>query len=147
MTRMQFTTDRTVAMVRYQSQPRRGTVIIITMVVLLILMAISATLVSSVVQTRTQFVREEQRLQTALIADAGLSRAIAQLRTNGKFAGETWQIPAEQLNGVSPASVVISVADVAGERIVSAAAAYPLETPKPIRITRELRIPSQQPPP
>ena len=119
------------------------------MVVLLILMAISSTLISSVVHTRTQFVREEQSLQIALIAEAGLGRGIAQLRADRSFKGETWQIPTEQLTGIGPAHVVISVTDVAdaqGHRIV-AAVEYPVGTPNPIRITRELRIPAQESPP
>ncbi len=132
-----------------RSRPRNGATIIIAMVVLLILMAISSTLISSVVHTRTQFVREEQRLQTDLIAEAGLGRGIARLRTDRSFKGETWQIPIEQLTGIGPAHVVITVtktADAPGQRIV-AAAEYPVGTPNPIRITRELRIPSPEPPP
>jgi hypothetical protein len=120
------------------------------MVVLLILMSISATLISCVVQTRNQFIREEQSLQTALIVEAGLARGVAQLRMDRSYSGERWQIPTEDLTGVGSARVAIVVtdtADVPGERTISASAEYPLGTPNPIRITRELRIPGKEPSP
>ena len=122
---------------------RRGTVIIVAMVILLILMAISSTLIGSVIQTRTQFIREEQFLQTSLLVEAGLRRGVLQRQKDGTYQGETWQIAADYAAGLDPAQVVIIVSESKeknGELVVSATAEYPAGTPNPIRITRDLPI-------
>ena len=66
---------------------RRGTVIIVAMVILLILMAISSTLIGSVIQTRTQFIREEHYLQTSLLVEAGLRRGVLLRQMDGTYQG------------------------------------------------------------
>jgi hypothetical protein len=112
------------------------------MVILLILMVMSSTLISSVVQSRTQMIREEQLLQTALLAEAGIGRGVAQLRNDRKFRNETWQIPEEPATGLDAAKVTIVVTepDAQGGQMVTAVAEYPMGIPNPIRITRELSI-------
>ena len=115
------------------------------MLILLILMAISSVLIGTVIQSHTQMIREEQHLQAALLAEAGLRRGIAQLRNDSAFRTETWQVPAEPTAGLDVATVNIVVSeasDAQGQRTVSATAEYPVGIPNSIRITRELPIPA-----
>lgn len=128
---------------------RRGTIIVIAMVILLIFMAIGSTLIGSVLQTRTQLIREEQFLQTSLLVEAGLRRGFAQLRNDAGYKGETWQIAADIAASLDPAKVSIAVAestDQKGTQFVSVTAEYPAGTPNPIRITRELSISPRESP-
>ncbi len=132
-----------------ERQFRRGTIIVVAMVILLVFMAIGSTLVGSVLQTRTQLIREEQFLQTSLLVEAGLRRGFAQLRNDAAYKGETWQIAADLAASLDPAKVVIVIAesaDTKGERVVSATAEYPAGTPNPIRITRELSVSQRESP-
>lgn len=131
-----------------RGQSRRGTIIVIAMVILLIFMAIGSTLIGSVLQTRTQLIREEQFLQTSLLVEAGLQRGFVQLRNDATYKGETWQIAADMAAGLDPAKVIIVVAESAdkGELVVSATAEYPAGTANPIRLTRELSIPLRESP-
>ncbi|MEI8381319.1 MAG: hypothetical protein WCJ09_14420 [Planctomycetota bacterium] len=143
MKRIHLQDSRSSARSSGRSHPRRGTIIIIAMVILLIFMAISTTLIGSVIQTRTQFIREEQFLQTSLLVDAGLRRGVVQLRSDGTYQGEAWQIPADPAAGLDSAKIVIvvaSAADAQGEQTVTATAEYPVGTPNPIRITRDISI-------
>lgn len=132
-----------------RGQSRRGTIIVVAMVILLVFMAIGSTLIGSVLQTRTQLIREEQFLQTSLLVEAGLRRGFAQLRNDAAYKGETWQIDADLAASLDPATVVIVVGesdDQKGERVVSATAEYPAGTPNPIRITHELSVSQRESP-
>ena len=112
-------------------------------------MAISSTLIGSVIQTRTQFIREEHYLQTSLLVEAGLRRGVLLRQMDGTYQGETWQIIADHAAGLDPGQVVIIVSESKeknGELVVSATAEYPVGTPNPIRITRDLPISLQTSP-
>ena len=85
-----------------RSERRRGTILIIAMVILLILMSISSALISSVIQSRTQMIREEQFRQTALLAEAGLRRAVARLETIAHSALNHGRFPRTRLLGLIP---------------------------------------------
>lgn len=129
-----------------QSERRKGTILIIAMVVLLVFMMISSMLIHSVIQSRTQMIREEQLLQAIQLADAGIHRGMARFQSDQSFRKETWQVPAETTAGLDPATVTIVVADILkGEkqRICAVVAEYPSGSPNPIRVTREALIPSR----
>lgn len=75
------------------------------------------------------------------LADAGLERAAAQLEENADYTGEVWQLAAEELTGVHPATVTIRVESTevdAPLRRITAEAVYPADAPVTSRQRRTL---------
>ena len=100
-------------------------------------------------QTRSdQLLLIERRCQTDWLVEAGLERAVAQIRLDPSYAGETWSIPAESLTGRA-ASVVITVSfaeiNEPGpiEVQVEVQADYPADGSPIDRVRRNKRFPVQ----
>ena len=93
---------------------RKGAVIIIVLFLLTIVGVVVGTLVHALLIEHRQLRVHHQQLQAAWLAESGLRRAVARLRTDGQFSGETWSLPAEALGSDADASVEIRVAPVEG---------------------------------
>jgi hypothetical protein len=76
---------------------------------------------------------DERRLQAEWLAESGLARARARLTADPDYKGETWKIPASQLDGAHEGLVVVEVetrADLKrGERVVRVVADFPNADP------------------
>lgn len=87
---------------------RRGTILLLVLVCVLIAGALMASVVRSTTLRRAQQRQEFARWQASRLADSGLARAAARLASDTNYRGETWDIPAEALGG-RPGRVTIAL--------------------------------------
>jgi membrane protein implicated in regulation of membrane protease activity len=93
----------------WRAAGRHGIALFIVLFAMFAAGAVLLTL-SSAAATRLADIRDNRhRLQTDQLADAGVQRAIAQLRASGEYRGETWRVPADELGSDWPAEVKIEV--------------------------------------
>lgn len=126
---------------------RRGTILLLVLVSVLIAGALMVSVVRSTTLRRAQQRQEFARWQASRLADSGLARAAARLASDANYRGETWNIPAEALGG-RPGRVTIALTpDPRGEApwLVSATASWPaLEEGASLRarsqVTRAARL-------
>jgi Tfp pilus assembly protein PilX len=122
---------------------RRGAVILVVMIALMIITTIGATLLKMAVAESRLALREQWRLQADWLAEAGLERAAANLATNGDYTGESWKIAADDLDGTRAGVVLIEVAAAEGEpnrRAVTVRADYPSGTDQRARVTKRVAM-------
>jgi hypothetical protein len=74
--------------------------------------------------------RHEQNIQSMLIAEAGLERAVAKVKADANYRGETWAINAARLGQPWPARVLIRVESGQEDGLLSihVESHYPLDT-------------------
>lgn len=87
---------------------RQGGILICVLVCLLVAVLISAANLRSALRLRRECKLTHQLIQTELLVDAGLARALKQLQLDPKYIGETWQID-QATTGIANASVEITV--------------------------------------
>jgi hypothetical protein len=80
---------------------------------MLVCVAIATSLVAATLQSALR-ARHELRLQcqlrqTELLLTAGLERAVARLRTDAAYRGETWELDPATLPGLPPGRVRIKI--------------------------------------
>jgi hypothetical protein len=128
---------------KQKMQTRRGMVLVLVLVCL----AVAASLI--VVAVRRALVADrsaqagQQNLQAAWLADSGVERASARLTADPGYTGETWNIPAAELDGRHPAKVVIAVrpaADRPQRRIVRVEADFPDHPQFRARFNKEIVV-------
>jgi len=134
--------NRSSLMNRSASQ-RRGMVLAAALVVFLLCTAMVCTLLQGVINHERQ-VRDHRQLdQARWLADAGIDRAIAQVRQSDAYRGETWKVSADELGGIADGKVTITVQAVdehLGELRVTAQADYPDDDVHRVRQSRETTI-------
>ncbi|MGE5191606.1 MAG: hypothetical protein ACM3U2_03835 [Deltaproteobacteria bacterium] len=122
---------------------RRGAFIVVVMVCLLVAGMLVASLLKLALLQDRQLVYEQARLQAAWLAEAGLDRAAGRLAREPAYAGETWDIDADQLGGGDAAAVVIRVQieeTRPQQRTIVVEAHFPAEGPYQARLTRETTV-------
>ena len=114
--------------------------------VVIALVAASLVRVSVADHQRTR--SNEVALQSELLADAGLDRALAKLSIDPSYSGERWEVPADSLRAESSenktaAVVTIEVVGSPGEsrRKLKVQADYPPDPPRRVRSSREIMLP------
>ena len=112
---------------------RRGTVIVVVVVLLLVTAAIAAAVLRAAIVDIRQFTVDQQALQADRLAEAGLGRAAAQLRSNPDYQGEEW---IATLPGERTGKVTIRVKGSAGEKQIESVATFPEGSPRPVRSRR-----------
>ncbi len=122
---------------------RRGLALVTAIVALIV----SATIVLGILRSATrQFleIRDQQHyLQADELLDAGIGRAMAELRKSSDYTGETWRVGADELGGSRTARVEIKVKSNdsdPGQRTLIVQANYPPDEFNRVRITREIII-------
>jgi type II secretory pathway component PulK len=127
---------------RYASE-RRGVVLAVALVFFLLCTAILCTLLQGVIN-HERHVRDHRQLdQARWLADAGIDRALAQVRQSGAYHGETWKVSADELGGISDGKVTITVQAVdehPDEFRVIAQADYPDDDVHRVRQSRETTV-------
>lgn len=125
-------------------RPRRGLVSVVMLIGLIILGVVAASLLKVAGSRRTLSRIAENRLQAAALADSGLERAIARLRTHPDYPGEVWEIPTSDLGERGPARIQIDALpdpDHPQSRRVVVVADFLTHNPSPVRQSRMLSIP------
>lgn len=126
-----------------RSSRRRGAVMVVAVICLMLVTALLASALKSVTTGRKQVRQEQMRLQAVWLAEAGLERAAAQVAANADYAGETWKIAAADLDGIHTGRVVITVqpgGDAAEMRRVKVTATYPEATVRSAQITLSAKV-------
>lgn len=127
------------------SRPRRpGMILAMVLVALLVVMLLGAALVNVFLAQR-QLVRHHEHQQQAFwLADSALHRAAHRFANEPGYEGETWQVPADDLDGTHTGVAAVRVEAVAeaesGHRII-VDASYPSGALKTIVQHRELFVP------
>jgi hypothetical protein len=120
---------------------RRGLVSVAVIVCLLIITMICGALLRIGLAERRLIQDEERRLQAEWLVESGLERAAERLATSGNYEGETWKIPASELNGPAPGVVRIVVETPASQprrRRVRVEADYPANSDSRARQSKEV---------
>lgn len=85
----------------------RGAVAILALIALAVVAALAgATLRAMMLEVRAVRIGRQQA-QAYWLAEAGIERAMANLRENPGYEGETWDVPAEEITGVDAGRVRI----------------------------------------
>lgn len=112
-----------------RSRPqRRGIALVLVLACLFVVALAGMALLRSAANQYRQLRLERQRLQAFWLAESGVLRAAARLNQPADYVGETWNVPADQLDGVSAGSVRIEIQDVPGQpkqRLVLVQAHFP----------------------
>jgi hypothetical protein len=124
----------------------------VVLAMLIISLAVAGTLsvaVARMLAARRQVqIKQEQHLQAALLAEAAIARAAAQVTIDPNYAGETWKVSAGQLGGAARAQVKIAV-DVASSspdsRTIVTQAALGEDAGSAVKYSREAVIEIHQP--
>jgi hypothetical protein len=127
---------------------RRGAVLMMLIVSLAVVGVMIVAVARMFVARRNLQLTQEQHLQSALLAQAGVERGAALLTDDPDFAGQTWAIPAEQLGGRSRAQVKITIAaneDSPTEREISAKAALGEDAETAVKYARLARLQLKSP--
>ncbi len=77
-------------LIRSQSESRAGTVLICVLACLVIVIAMVMTTVQSAIRGRVEVRKQRQLLQTELLCEAGVKRAVEQIRKSVEYRGEKW---------------------------------------------------------
>jgi hypothetical protein len=124
-------------MTTLHSAPRRGVIMMIVIVCVVVATAICGLLVRMAVLGRSATEAQHRRLQAQWLAEAGIERAVARLAQDPRYSGETWTLPPEDHAAPGAAAdggvvriVIAPAADQAaaappGRRLVRVEARYP----------------------
>ena len=117
---------------------RRGLALIPALVCLTLVTLLCGSIFRQSHSRRMLLRAEETRAQAELLAESGLARAVAKLRTDPEYTGETWAIPAEVLPRHEPGRVRIAVkrSEKSAERLVRIEADFPSTGDRRSRRTR-----------
>lgn len=127
---------------------RHGTILVFAMIALLVTTMIGASLMRTAVASMRQIQREQQQIQAGWLAEAGCQRALARSVGDQKYVGETWDVPAEQLQAPTGAAVRITIeagSDENTARTVTAIAEFPKGSAQAVRVTKRLTTPVATP--
>lgn len=134
------------APVRVAAPSREGAALMLCLVLLAVTAVMTGVSVQRVLKTREQQLRNEEYVQAVRLAESGLRRAVARHARDPKYAGETWDVPAELLNGRSARIIIARAVDDSkpDELTWAATAEFPVTASQPVRVTRGVTV---HPPP
>jgi hypothetical protein len=126
-----------------KGKPRRGALMIVVLVCLMVLVMLVGALLRRSMFERNQVRDEERRAQAEWLAESGVSLAAARLALDSSYRGETWDVAAQACGGHWPARVSIAVENVKDQpdrRSVKVRADYPVEQPLRARHSKQVVI-------
>ena len=130
---------------------RRGLALIVALAVLALVTLLASTLIQGIGHERRASQATERQAQADWLVRAGADRVRARLAQSGEYQGETWDIPAGELDGRNAARVVIAVADAKNEgasarKRVTIRAEFPREELLQARRSRSFTVIVGRPP-
>ncbi|MBN2580408.1 MAG: hypothetical protein JXB10_15600 [Pirellulales bacterium] len=123
--------------------PRRGMILILVLVCLAVAAMVIVVAVRRAVVADRGAQHAGWNLQAAWLAESGVQRAAARLADDPQYAGQTWDIPAAELDGRHAGKVTIAVRpadDAPRRRIVRVTAFFPDDPRFRARQTKEILI-------
>jgi hypothetical protein len=122
--------------------------VVAVLVCLIIITIMAGALLRVGLAQRERANAQEHRLQAEWLAESGIQRAIARLAADRGYTGETWEVPARDLDAVDDALVTITIEPARGVgqgRTVRVQADYPRDPTRRARHSRVVDIePSRQ---
>ena len=125
---------------------RRGVVLLVSIVCLAIAAVVFLSLVRVSITEKHRVDTEAWQLQAAWLAESGLERAVARLRADPAYQGETWSLSARDLGTQHGAAVRIQVENVPDHpqtRAVRVEADYPDQPQRRGRYSKQVLIEEQ----
>ena len=122
----------------------RGLTVVAVLVCLIIITIMAGALLRVGLAQRERANAQEHRLQAEWLAESGIQRAIARLAADPGYTGETWEVPARDLDS-DDALVTITIEPargVARGRAVRVQADYPRDPNRRARHSRVIDIES-----
>ena len=122
---------------------RRAVVLMSVLVCMAVAMVLFLAWLKTAAMERSQLRAQQDRLQAEILADAGLERAAAQLKSTPDYSGETWQIGADAFAGRGAAAVEIRIEpaeEAATSRKVHAIAEFPAGSDARVRRSKQITI-------
>lgn len=119
---------------------RRGMILPIVLVGLLVVALIAAAMANTVLLQRRSARRAERVQQSMWLADSALLRAKAKLAADADYGGETWTISADQLQARHGATAIIRVEPTDDGQLIVIEATYPEHPVHRILQRRELHV-------
>src|SRR5690606_28004225 len=116
-----------------RSKRRSATVLVCVLACLVVVTGITAAMIKSALTARKTVRQERARAQVTFLLEAGIGRAVAQLARDADYQGESWQLPADVLDGSDAARVDITVSETNESRSVAVIAQYPADSPLGVR--------------
>jgi type II secretory pathway component PulK len=123
-------------------KPRRGTILIVALVCLVIIMALIGSLLQGTLRARRQLHAERDRRQAELLLQAGLDRAALRLASETDYHGESWQLPAESITGSGAGLVTIEASRQGEDKPwqIHVVAEYPTGSELSVRRSRTILV-------
>lgn len=128
---------------RRANSRRRGVVILIAALFLVMATFVTIRLATAMVSEHRQMRLRQRQLQSVWLAESGIERAVAKLRWDAAYEGETWTLPAETTGQAFGGVVEIQINMVDGEsqrRLVSVVADFPAELPHRVRRSKTIAV-------
>jgi Tfp pilus assembly protein PilX len=122
---------------------RRGTVLILMLVCLLLLTMTTGVLIRAALLNREHSRTALPQSQANWLAHAAAEAATVQLQADTNWAGATWTVAAEESGGTDPArvtAVVTQPADQPTSRLVSITVDYPPDVPQRVHLEQQIRV-------
>lgn len=129
-----------------QRRRQRGTALIVALVCLVIVTALVGNMLVAAMRASRQMRVERDRRQCELLLEAGLDRVAAAVAADESYAGNVWDVSAEEIGGSGAGQVTIQVSrqgDAPPQ--IHVLAEYPLGSPFSIRRSRTVSLTSTMP--
>ncbi|MCA9197507.1 MAG: hypothetical protein KDA87_08220 [Planctomycetales bacterium] len=119
-----------------------GAILAIVLVVVAVLVVLAAVMTTRTVRYHRVRMNRANAIQSQLLADAGLDRALLRLKQDSDYAGETWTVPVDLLDGHQSATVTIQVdrAD-AARKVIKVTSQFPVDSIRSVQRTIEYTWP------
>ena len=131
-------------MIAHRGRRRRsGLTAIAVMVCLIVITLIAGAALKVGVARRAELRAQEHRLQAEWLAEAGIQRALARIAADPAYNGETWEIPARDLDSPDAALVTITVGREPGDdklRKILAQAEHPRDPTRRTRHSKQMAV-------
>ncbi|QDU89172.1 hypothetical protein Pla175_25590 [Pirellulimonas nuda] len=127
---------------RRQAAEQRGAVLVAALVCLLVTVAMVGQLLRGAVQSRRALRQEHHARQAEQLLNAGVLLAVAHHEQNTAYAGEQWDVPADELSGHLAGRVVIEAEPEQQGIQLRVRAEYPLGGVSAVRRSYSFVIPT-----
>lgn len=123
---------------------RRGAVLIVALVCLLVVMSLLGSMLLSALRSTRQLHAERDLRQCELLLQAGVDRAWLRIARESEYAGETRELaPADIINqGAGQITIAVQPATAQTPRQLQVTAEYPVGNEFSVRRSRTLSLPS-----
>jgi type II secretory pathway component PulK len=123
---------------------RKASILVVILVCFVVVAIIFTLMVKSAASEHRRMETQQWAEQAKWLAEAALERAASRLAADAKYAGETWTIPAEELDGESGVARirVEAAGDSPGRKTIGVEADYPDDPQHRSRCVRQIEIPN-----